>query len=266
LKDGEVLVLDARKLTVFAAARDRRGPVNVVKFSPDSKYLAAGAETECVDFYDVTNLKKGMPRVGSHVGEKASGGISTLDWSVKSLCIQADTTDFRHMVIEVSRVALPFQMTPDLSSCHFIYRTPTCSNLILCSCPNCNISKVPSGKIEPEKQPGQEGFESHVWSSWTSVLGSEVRGIWPKDANKADINCCDLAHSGTALATGDDWGHVKLFPFPCPDPEITPFGKYPGHSAHVTNVKFSFDDRQIVSAGGKDNCLFVWHTEPGEDS
>ena len=42
--------------------------------------------------------------------------------------------------------------------------------------------------------------------------------------------------------------------------------RYTGHSAHVTNVKFSFDDRQIVSAGGKDNCVFVWHTEyDGDD-
>ena len=115
----------------------------------------------------------------------------------------------------------------------------------------------------PDLQPGQDGYEAHVWSSWTSILGQEVRGIWPKDANKADINCSDLAHSGTALATGDDWGHVKLFPFPCAEAETVPMAKCSGHSAHVTNVKFSFDDRQIVSAGGKDNCVFVWHTEPG---
>lgn len=48
-----------------------------------------------------------------------------------------------------------------------------------------------------------------------SVLGEEVVGIWPKDADKADVNCAHLSHHGNALATGDDSGLVKLFDFPC---------------------------------------------------
>lgn len=48
-----------------------------------------------------------------------------------------------------------------------------------------------------------------------SVLGQEVVGIWPKDADKADVNCAHLSHHGNALATGDDSGLVKLFDFPC---------------------------------------------------
>lgn len=96
--------MDSRKLAVFAAARDRRGPINVVKFSPDSRLLAVGAEQQCVDFYDCTELKKGLPRVGSHVGPKDAGGVSSLDWDVRSVCVQVDTTNFDHMVIEVRDV------------------------------------------------------------------------------------------------------------------------------------------------------------------
>lgn len=47
-----------------------------------------------------------------------------------------------------------------------------------------------------------------------SVLGKEVVGIWPRNADKADVNCSNLSHSGNALATGDDFGFVKLFEFP----------------------------------------------------
>ena len=31
------------------------------------------------------------------------------------------------------------------------------------------------------------------------------------------MNCAHLSHLGNALATGDDFGYVKLFEFPCPD-------------------------------------------------
>lgn len=47
-----------------------------------------------------------------------------------------------------------------------------------------------------------------------SVLGDEVVGIWPKNADNADVNCAHLSHTSQALATGDDHGLVKLFNFP----------------------------------------------------
>ena len=43
------------------------------------------------------------------------------------------------------------------------------------------------------------------------MLGDEIIGIWPKNADKADVNTAHLSHSGTAVATGDDFGCVKLF-------------------------------------------------------
>ena len=54
-----------------------------------------------------------------------------------------------------------------------------------------------------------------------SVLGQEVLGIWPKDSSKADVNCSHLSHMGTALATGDDSGLVKLFEFPCEEKHVS---------------------------------------------
>ena len=46
---------------------------------------------------------------------------------------------------------------------------------------------------------------------WRSVLGEEVVGVWPRNADKADVNTAHLNHSGTAVATGDDFGCLKLF-------------------------------------------------------
>lgn len=53
-------------------------------------------------------------------------------------------------------------------------------------------------------------------SFFDSVLGQEVVGIWPRSTEKADVNCADVSGNTNAVATGDDFGFVKLFDFPCP--------------------------------------------------
>ena len=36
-----------------------------------------------------------------------------------------------------------------------------------------------------------------------------------------------------------------------------------GHSAHVTNVRFSHDDRKLVSVGGADTSVMIWSHNAG---
>ena len=64
---------------------------------------------------------------------------------------------------------------------------------------------------------------------------------------------------GATLVTGDDSGFVKLFAqFPCIESNPNNHKKYVGHSANVTNVKFTYDDQYLISTGGADTCVFVW--------
>lgn len=37
-----------------------------------------------------------------------------------------------------------------------------------------------------------------------------------------------------------------------------------GHSAHVTNVRFTNDKRHVISVGGADNAIFQWQFIPAE--
>ncbi|KAL8169066.1 UNVERIFIED_CONTAM: Echinoderm microtubule-associated protein-like 5 [Gekko kuhli] len=72
------------------------------------------------------------------------------------------------------------------------------------------IYEVPSGK----QLLDQAVIDRITWATWTSVLGDEVIGIWSRHAEKADVNCACVSHSGISLVTGDDFGMVKLFDFP----------------------------------------------------
>uniref|UniRef100_A0A671R5K6 HELP domain-containing protein n=1 Tax=Sinocyclocheilus anshuiensis TaxID=1608454 RepID=A0A671R5K6_9TELE len=115
------------------------------------------------------------------------------------------------------------------------------------------VHEVPSGKIVTE----QALIDRITWATWTSVLGDEVLGIWPRNAEKADVNCACVSHAGLNVVTGDDFGLVKLFDFPCSE-KFAKHKRYFGHSAHVTNIRFSYDDKYVISVGGNDCSVFVW--------
>ncbi|XP_048456030.1 echinoderm microtubule-associated protein-like 5 [Rhincodon typus] len=115
------------------------------------------------------------------------------------------------------------------------------------------VYEVPLGKQVTE----QSRIDRITWATWTSILGDEVIGIWSRNLDKADVNCACVSHSGLNIVTGDDFGLVKLFDFPCTE-KFAKHKKYLSHSAQIANIKFTSGDRYVVSAGGQDCSLFVW--------
>ncbi|XP_013210321.1 echinoderm microtubule-associated protein-like 2 isoform X3 [Microtus ochrogaster] len=95
------------------------------------------------------------------------------------------------------------------------------------------------------------------WATATCVLGFGVFGIWPEGADGTDINAVARSHDGKLLASADDFGKVHLFSYPCCQPRALSH-KYGGHSSHVTNVAFLWDDSMALTTGGKDTSVLQW--------
>ncbi|OQR95137.1 microtubule-associated protein [Achlya hypogyna] len=102
------------------------------------------------------------------------------------------------------------------------------------------------------------------WATWTCTLGWPVQGIWPPCADGTDVNAVHRSASGHLLVTGDDFGKVKLFRYPCVAKHSVAYA-YSGHSSHVTNVRWLHADTGILSTGGLDRSILVWHHDTGAE-
>ncbi|XP_058471093.1 echinoderm microtubule-associated protein-like 1 isoform X4 [Solea solea] len=95
------------------------------------------------------------------------------------------------------------------------------------------------------------------WATYTCTLGFHVFGLWPDGSDGTDINAACRSCDKSLLVTGDDFGKVHLFSYPCSQFRA-PSHVYSGHSSHVTNVTFLHDDSYLVSTGGKDMSVMQW--------
>jgi len=112
--------------------------------------------------------------------------------------------------------------------------------------------------IEDVKQITKSSSVRNVeFVTYTCVLGWPVRGIWPKGSDGTDINSLCRSNNGLLLVTADDSSMVKIFAFPA-NVESGKFFEYNGHSSHVTNVRFSFNDENVLSTGGNDRTVMQW--------
>jgi microtubule-associated protein-like 6 len=105
---------------------------------------------------------------------------------------------------------------------------------------NCTSYEILFFDVSTGKQmtSGASMLKDENWDSWTCTLGWPVQGIFPPCSDGTDVNACARSPDGTVLATGDDFGLVKLFSYPCPI-EKAAFKKSNGHSSHVTNIVFT---------------------------
>jgi WD40 repeat protein len=103
---------------------------------------------------------------------------------------------------------------------------------------------------------GATALRDEPWAQWTSRIGWPVQGIYPAGVDGSHINGVARSHSGSLVATGDDWRLLNLMRYPC-----LKGGKpvsYAGHSEHVVRVEFDEQDKYLYSIGGYDRTLIQW--------
>jgi WD40 repeat protein len=77
------------------------------------------------------------------------------------------------------------------------------------------------------------------------------------DINSAARSNKPIGDGYKLLASGDDFGKVNLYRYPSMI-ERSEALKMEGHSSHVTSVRFTSDDKYLISAGGNDTAVCQW--------
>lgn len=52
-------------------------------------------------------------------------------------------------------------------------------------------------------------------------MSFETIGIWPEGADGTDVNVASGSKDKTLIATGDDFGKVKLYTYPASKPKVS---------------------------------------------
>jgi len=83
-----------------------------------------------------------------------------------------------------------------------------------------------------------------------------VQGLYQKGWDGTDLNECSVTHDHALIASGDDFGTVRLHNYPAVDTEG--FHAYNGHAEFVVGVDFLADSSTLVTVGGADMSIFQW--------
>ncbi|XP_041981397.1 echinoderm microtubule-associated protein-like 2 isoform X2 [Aricia agestis] len=105
--------------------------------------------------------------------------------------------------------------------------------------------------------PSASSMRDVVWASNNCPVTYTTVGVWPEGADGTDVNSCTRSPDSKLIATGDDFGKVKLYAYPVTQPKSLCHA-YGGHSSHVTAVRFLPDGSRLLSAGGNDTALMQW--------
>jgi len=104
------------------------------------------------------------------------------------------------------------------------------------------------------------------WYQRHNTLSQDCLGVHPHIGGRSsDILTVGRSADKRLLCTGDVYGNVRLFRYPCQRPG-SPYKEFVGHSpGGVSRVAFSVKDQYVVSLGREDKIMFQWSVHKVDD-
>ena len=97
-----------------------------------------------------------------------------------------------------------------------------------------------------------------LWSTWTSIYNWHLRSAH-RTAYKGEA--VTQVHSPSSMpnyiACGTNYGFIKLHSFPCV-PDDSECHRFPAHAGNIACLRFSFDEKRLISVGEHDRCIVQW--------
>ena len=196
--------LDLRKMTNCLSLDGQ--PV-CCAFNPSGSHLAVGLKDGRIATVAVANWTKSCEL------RKANGRVACIAFSPDGAYLAAGTADKTVIIFNVNDgVLTPRCVVPGASSVVKHLDWAEDSKTIVCDTQAYELLYVkPDGHLDPRSKD----YRDTQFATSSCVLGWNVQGIWPEGADGSDVNGCARSTSGKLLATGDDYGLVKVFNYPC---------------------------------------------------
>lgn len=97
-----------------------------------------------------------------------------------------------------------------------------------------------------------------AWAGDPLIAGWDVQGLYQAEWDGTDLN--DACVSGNLIASGDDYGWVRLHNYPAINRDM--HRKYQAHSAFVVGTEWTGKGDYLMSVGGNDCAIFQWRLKP----
>ena len=228
---GNILILSASTLEDMAGVdRPATRKVRDLKFSPDGRLLAAASEDAIIYVYAIPLTRQYI------VGEPARESDARDTFRLVGMC-----KGHARGVVRLDWSSDGAQLQSESDDYDTIlWDMGVCDNL---------------------RYAPMRNAQSHVsvpWQTRDCILTWHTFGLLHPVADFNTFLTSSRSKLGDALAVGDCNGGLRLYRFPCPSKENR-FRHYSGHSTGVSKVCFSYEDRHLMSAGCRDQAVFVWH-------
>jgi len=102
------------------------------------------------------------------------------------------------------------------------------------------------------------------WAGDPLIAGWDVQGLYQAGWDGTDLNDASITPDGRFIASGDDFGCVRLHKYPAVNPKAHHL--YHGHSSFVVGIEFlriPGEANRLITCGGADMAIFQWKLNQG---